>query len=398
MHIGLDAAMRISDREFNRLRTLRALRRAEPISRTDLAALAGLDGGTITEISGTLLGRNLIQEEKVPTGKRGRPQRHLRLNPEGAFAVGAYIGINGEIVCEIVNLRGDRLYLSSTAMGIVTSLEEFATVIATRIDAAITASGIVASSLSCAGVALPAVVDSSRGIVHWVQTFDTAPYPAALLMERKLGIPVIIDNNTNVLARAEHWFGDHEDLDTFSLFNIGYGISAAHYSSGTLYAGMHGLNSEIGHSKIMPDNGLPCVCGAEGCLDAYCSIGALINQCCVATGTPLPAFDGQAEMLAEFVRQAESGRTEVQHVFQRSARYLGIIVANHINSFDPGRIILMCEHPDLPAIFSETLQSVNANCIPPMRGLTAIEFRPFDQDLFRKGAAALVLEQLYRSL
>src|ERR1700761_7542044 len=98
--------MRISDREYNRLRVLRALRRAEPVSRTELAALSGLDGGTITEISAALLRRGLILEEKVETGKRGRPQRHLRLDPQGAHALAAYIGIEGRLVCEIVNLRG----------------------------------------------------------------------------------------------------------------------------------------------------------------------------------------------------------------------------------------------------------------------------------------------------
>jgi predicted NBD/HSP70 family sugar kinase len=390
--------MRTSDREHNRLRVLRALRRAEPIGRTDLANLAGLDGGTITEISSSLLNRSLILEEKIPTGRRGRPQLHLRLNPEGAYALAAYIGIAGQLVCEIVDLRGGQLYLSSSPIGITRSLQEFADRIATLVEETLDASGYGKSSISRIGIALPAVVDSDNGVVHWMQTLDAPPYPAARLIEDRLGIPVAIDNNTNVLARAEHWFGDHVNLDDFSIFNLGYGISAAHYFSGQLYAGAHGLNSETGHSKIVVDDGRPCVCGAQGCLDAYCSITALIQQGCEATAMPMPDIFDYSEALVALAQQARDGRKEIVAVFERASRYLGFAMANHINALDPGRIILLCEHPDLPEIFASAAAIAQENCLPPLKGLTTIEFRAFEQDLFRKGAAALVLEQLYRSL
>ncbi len=390
--------MRVSDQEFNRLRVLKALRRAEPIGRTDLSKLSHLTGGTITEISGTLLDRGLILEEKVASGQRGRPKIHLRLNPDGARAMGAYIGIDGRLVCEIVNLRGDQLHLIAQEIGTTHSLREFAAILATLIGSAIEASGHAKNSISRIGIALPAVVDSAGGVIHWVQTFDSPPFPAASLIEKTLGIPVSIDNNTNVLARAEHWFGDDEQSDDFTIIHVGHGISAAHYTNGTLASGAHGLNSEMGHSKIVAENGLPCGCGANGCLDAYCSTTALVRQACHATSRPMPDLADIANSLSTFLAEAKGGRREIQRLFERAGRFLGVAIANHVNAFDPGRIILMCEHPDLPEIFSNALRTVDANCLPPMRGITTIEFRTFEQDLFRKGAAALVLEHVYRSL
>lgn len=390
--------MRLSDRNYNRLRVFRALRRAEPVGRTDLAVLSRLDGGTITEIAGALLDRGLIFEEKVSTGKRGRPQLHLRLNPEGAYGLAAYIGIAGRLVCEIVNLRGDQVYLSSRPQGVVHTIEEFARVIAANIDDMIRASGHDRSTIARLGLALPAVVDSENGVIHWVQTLAVSPYPAAALIEQIIGIPVSIDNNTNVLARAEHWFGVHEQLDDFSVINLGYGISAAHYANGLLTAGAHGLNSELGHGKIVVDDGLPCACGARGCLDAYCSIGSIVRQVCEATSTPMPDPSHLDATLSAFADQARAGRGEVREIFERAGRYLGVAIANHINGHDPGRVILMCQHPDLPTVFSNTIPAVEANCLPPMRAITTLEFRGFEEDLFRKGAAALVLEQLYRTL
>lgn len=390
--------MRVSDQEFNRLSVLKMLRRAEPISRTDLARRSHLTGGTITEISATLLERGLVLEEKVASGQRGRPKIHLRLNPEGAFAIGAYIGIAGKLVCEIVNLRGDQIFLSAQDMGITRSLEEFASAMAVLIGNAIEASGRPANSISRIGIALPAVVDSIRGVIHWVQTFDSLPFPAAGMIEKILGIPVSIDNNTNVLARAEHWFGADEQIDDFTIFNIGYGISGAHYSNGILLSGAHGLNSELGHTKIVVEGGSPCECGGHGCLNTYCSVTALVRQACQATAKPMPGLHDIANALGEFRDEARRGHLEVRQIFERASRYLGIAVANHINASDPGRVILMCEHPDLPEILSGTIEAITENCLPPIKKITPIEFRSFDQDLFRKGAAALVLENLYKTL
>lgn len=390
--------MRITDREYNRLRVLRALRRAEPVGRTDLAALSGLDGGTITEISGSLLARGLIQEEKVSTGKRGRPQLHLRLNPQGAHAVAAYIGIAGDLVCEIVDLRGDQVFLTSRPMGKLNALSEWAETIAALIADAIRASGFDKTHILRAGIALPAVIDSGRGVVHWVQTFEAKPYPVATLIEELLGIPVTIDNNINVLARAEHWFGEHADADNFSLFNLGYGISAAHYANGILSTGAHGLNSEMGHCKMVAEDGLVCSCGAKGCLDAYCSIVGLVRQGRRVSSDCVSEASQIAVALAELAEQARLGSTEVQRIFERASLYLGMALANHINSFDPGRIVVLCEHPDTLAICAQALKYIDPNCLPPMQGITSIEFREFEADLYRKGAAALVLEQLYKTL
>jgi predicted NBD/HSP70 family sugar kinase len=390
--------MRISDREFNRLRVLKTLRRAEPISRTDLAALCGLDGGTITDISATLLTRGLIREEKIATGKRGRPQRHLRLDPHGALGLGAYVGVQGELTCEIVNLRGDQVHLSAFPIPPTHSMEELAQTLGELIQQAIASSKLGTGALACIGVALPALVDSRNGDLHWVQTMPARPYATARHIEDMLAIPVFLDNNTNVLARAEHWFGEGKRLDDFVLINLGYGISAARYSGGDLVLGTHGLNSEAGHSKIVVEDGRACTCGAYGCLNAYCSVVALVQQGCEVTGTKMPGYPDLDAALHALVAQAKRGHQGLNRLFDRAARYLGATIANLVNAQDPGRVVLLCEHADLPAIYAGTLPYFEAAVLPPLRGKTTVEFRAFEQDLFRKGAAALVLHRLYKSL
>ena len=389
--------MRIGDQEYNRLRVLKALRRAEPICRTDLARQSALTGGTITEISRDLVRRGLVIEEKSVSGKRGRPRVDLRLNPADHYALGAFIGAYGELECEIVNLKGEQVFEASREMASTVDLRAMSAQVATLIDDVIASAPGRKHEIARVGVALPAVVDSRGGMVHWLQTSDQRPTPVADIISTALGLPVTIDNNTNMLARAEHWFGTDDDPDDFTLLNLGLGISAARFVQGTLMAGAHGLNSELGHAKVMAEGGLPCVCGASGCLDAYCSVSGLARQLCGITGTVMPEFHGMNGLLSDFAGQAREGREDIRAIFDRAARMLGVAMASHVNGFDPGRIVLMCEHPDLPDLLAPSFHAaLDANCLPPFRSITRIEFRRYDQDFFRKGAAAMVMEQIYR--
>ena len=67
--------MRISDYELNRLQVLKAIRRSEPVARTDLVKLTGLAGGTITQLTADFVRRGVVIEEKAATGGMGRPDR-----------------------------------------------------------------------------------------------------------------------------------------------------------------------------------------------------------------------------------------------------------------------------------------------------------------------------------
>jgi len=65
--------MRISDYEWNRLQVLKAIRRSEPVARTDLVKMTGLAGGTITQLTADFVRRGVIMEEKAAPGAPGRP-------------------------------------------------------------------------------------------------------------------------------------------------------------------------------------------------------------------------------------------------------------------------------------------------------------------------------------
>lgn len=388
--------MRISDQELNRFRILKTVQRAEPIARTELTKLTGLGGATITEVTADLVHRGILIDETVATGSRGRPRRHLRINPEAAYVVGAFLFADGSLAVQIVNMRGQALFEKTSQVPGAATIEALVSNIADLIEATIGESGIARADINRVGVALPAMIDSIDGVIHWLQTFPVTPTSVAAVIERRLGLPVAIENTSNVHARAEHWFSEHAALDTFTLFINGLGIGSARYVDGLLRTGVNGFNSEVGHIKVVFKNGRPCACGARGCLEGYASIAGVVGRSCEAKGISWPRFQEMPAALEAFAAQARAGDQALMDIFQEAGWILGTVVANHVNEFDPGHVLVLNLNQTLCEMTTKSfLAALDENILAPLRARTLIEFTTGREDWFRKGAAALALEQCY---
>lgn len=390
--------MRILDPEFNRLNVLKKLRAAEPVSRTDLARMTGLTGGSMTAIVGDLVQRGLVIEEKASGTNRGRPRVNLRIDPQGAFVAGATLKVFGEIAVEIVNLRGENVFSFSQPVQPTSSLADLAGQFVRCVTAAIAASPVPSGKVSHVGIGLPAIVDNRAGLVKFLATFDAGPYPFAAAVEEAIGIPTRIDNNINLLARAEHWFGDGAGVDDFTLVLIDLGLGAATYRGGALVVGSHGAEAELGHTKIVPENGRPCHCGAFGCLETYASVSGIVSQHFDRLGRTPPSFLKAKAVLHDLAGQARAGGEDALDLFERTGRYLGIGIANHINMQDPERIVILAREPGLIDLISPAFfDSLHRNTLPPLRDLARVTFKQLDENGYARGAAAMVLEQLYQT-
>ena len=390
-------AMRISDQEYNRLAVLKRLRGAEPVSRTELAALSGLNGGTITAIVRDLVDRGLVREERTSSPGRGRPKVNLRIDPEAGFVAGASMTSDGRIEGEIVNLRGESVFSFHHAPRQSSKLDELAHCFADAIEQAIASASLAKNQIAQVGISLPAIVDRHRGVVEFLETFDDAPIPFAATVEGRLLIPTRIDNNMNLLARAEHWFGD-ADVEDFTIVLLGLGLGAARYQGGQLLTGSHGIEAEFGHTKIVPEGGRPCHCGAQGCLQTYSSISGMVQLWCEENGREPPLHHQMSRIFAEMVVLAQAGDTLVRGILSRAVRYLGRGLANHINMQDPQRIVVLSENADLVSLISEELfATLERDTLPVLRHRARITFKTMGRPRYAQGAAAMMLERIYKS-
>jgi predicted NBD/HSP70 family sugar kinase len=297
---------------------------------------------------------------------------------------------------EISNLRGDRLYGRALMLRRAPSIEALAADVAEVLEETIRASPLEKSGIHSIGMALAAVVDSDRGVVHMLQAYSAEPAPFAEIIARRLGVPVTIDNTVNVMARAEHWFGDDRQVDDFSLFVVGLGLGAAQYAGGMLQTGANGMSTEFQHVKLAIDEGPVCFCGARGCLAVLASGRGVVQRISERRGCS--ARLGEAsDLLPRFAREAQAGDAVAGEAFAYAGRLLGIAVANHINAVLPRRVVVLVLVPEMAdLIVAPFYASVQENTIPVFRGRTGIRFKVAPEVRYSHGAAAIVLERLYR--
>lgn len=390
--------MRMSDQQFNRLIVLKKLRAAQPVSRTELAGLSGLTGGTITAIIADLVRRGLIIEEKVEIGGRGRPKINLSINPHGAFVVGATLSDEGPVLIDIVDLNGVSVFSCAPRLAPTTIWDDLAGQLAAVIAKSIEASPVSKENIAQVGIGLSAIIDNRSGTALMMETFEPGPFPFAGAVAHRLGIPVHLDNSMNLLARAEHWFGDATGVDDFTLVILDLALGGACYRDGQLVVGSRGIEAELGHTKIIAENGRLCHCGATGCLQTYCAISGIVGQYREAQGLPELHYLDLRNAFGEMVKEASKGNMLVLGIFQRAGRYLGVGIANHVNMQDPDRIVILCREPDLVSLISAPFfEALQQNILPALYDRTRFAFNELTSHSYSKGAAAMVLEQVYQA-
>ncbi|NVI92248.1 ROK family protein [Actinomadura sp. BRA 177] len=133
------------------------------------------------------------------------------------------------------------------------------------------------SPAEAAGIALPGIVDESRGTAVHSANLGWRDVPMLHLARERLGIPVAIGHDVRTGGLAEAVLGAGRDTDDFVFMAIGTGIAAALILNGAPYPGTLGWSGEIGHVVVRP-NGADCACGNQGCLETYASASAISRR------------------------------------------------------------------------------------------------------------------------
>jgi len=142
-----------------------------------------------------------------------------------------------------------------------------------------------------------------------------------------MGLPVLIDNDTNMVTLAELWFGAGRGRQSFAVVTIEYGVGMGLVLDNRLYRGSGGLGLELGHTKVQLDGAL-CRCGKRGCLEAYLADYALVREARVALGMHSESFGPIDIMLETLYEQAKAGNQNARTIFHRAGRYLAVALSN----------------------------------------------------------------------
>jgi glucokinase len=140
--------------------------------------------------------------------------------------------------------------------------------IAACLDEALAAAGLRRRDLVAVGVGVPGRVDPERGHVTLAVNLGWTDFALRDALQLELGVPVVIENDVRAAAIGLHERRVVGEVDDLAYLAVGTGIAAGVVLGGRLHRGARGLAGEIGHA-IVDRDGPRCVCGQQGCLEAF---------------------------------------------------------------------------------------------------------------------------------
>lgn len=180
-------------------------------------------------------------------------------------------------------------------------------------------------------VAVPEIVDTVMGL--WNSYKNGVGIPLRDSLQKRLGIPVFIDNDVNIAAIGEKYFGSMTYNYNFFYLNVSNGIGGAIFLNNRLYRGSHNGAGEVGHIPI-EENGEKCFCGNEGCLETVASSVAIQKYYGKLTNDPNPPI------YKEIAARARQGDISAVAVFSRAAYALGRTIATILNTTNITRFVI----------------------------------------------------------
>jgi predicted NBD/HSP70 family sugar kinase len=374
------------------------VRAAGLMPRVQVAKELGVSPASVTTITSELIEIGLLEEVTVPrdgaeTG-RGRPPVALGVRAGAHLVVGMKLS-DREHTAVLLDFAGN--LVASEAVPREPAASDPATLLAASealLDRVTASAGVSRSAISAVGIGVPGFVDNPSGHVFWSSVLNVRSFDLARVATERLGLPVTVDNDANLVALAELWFGAGRERADFAVVTIEHGLGMGLVLNHRLYRGGQGVGMELGHTKVQLDGAL-CRCGQRGCLEAYVADYALARE--ATTALNWMHKDGQSVqvLLESLYDHAKAGNGAARSIFRRAGRYLAVGLANVVNLFDPALIILSGERMRYDYLYAaDTLAEMENLVLATGRPLPPIEVHAWGDMLWAHGAAALALSSV----
>jgi predicted NBD/HSP70 family sugar kinase len=369
-------------RRVNAALVMRALRRNPGASQRELAGLTGLDKATVSAVVSQLVAGGFAARRQGggPTRRLGRPAVALDI-PRAAGTVFG-VRLEPDAIAVVAGDLAGRIVDRQTGAGAadparaVRALQAIMGELRRRLEPA---------PLRATGIGVPGLIGRG-GDLLFGPNLGWRDVPLNALLHGRLGMPVVLDNDTNAAAIAEREFGCCRGVDDFVYVAGHSGIGGAVFVGGALYRGAGGVAGEFGHIKVVP-GGRTCACGGEGCLEAYASVPGLLRSL-AERGAPAAGLDDVA-------RRAAAADALVLSLLAETGLLVGRVLSSLVSALNPSCIViggdLVAVAPwMLPALREELARSTLADVAAGLR----IELSPLGSDAVLMGGVALALQKV----
>ena len=334
----------------------------------------------------------------------GRPAVPLILRPDGGAVIGMEIGVDF-IAILLTNFVAETLWEtrieikpSQPQSNIIGQAEQL-------VDQALSIAKEQQLRPLGLGVGLPELINLDQGELIIAPNLNWRNVPLRLMWNQRFRLPVYVENEANLAALGEYYFGVARGIENFVYLSAGIGLGGGIMIGGNLFRGGYGYAGEIGHVQRDPQ-GEKCSCGRIGCWETQVGPRAVLRRVkkelqIHSDQFLLNACQGNFDNLTfeMVVKFALDGNSICCQAIEDVATYLGAGIADLVNVFNPQLVVIggafILGKDILQPIIQKTIFS---NALQPSADSLRIAFSERGADACAFGAVAIVLDDILREM
>ncbi|MDH3675891.1 MAG: ROK family transcriptional regulator, partial [Anaerolineae bacterium] len=328
-------------REINLSTILNRLRENAPISRSALAEMTGLNKTTVSSLVQELIDQQFVHEVGLDSVGTGRPAMLLELNPAAGCIISSEIGVDFiSVICSNFASQVIWQHKESTRSdaGLQATLEHTLTLLHRAADAACNSY----DSLLGLAIGVPGLVDRQNGTLLFAPNLNWTDVPLGDILREEFELPIFIDNEANLAALGEYYFGAAKYFSEVLYVSAGAGLGGGIVHDGQLINGATGFAGEFGH-MTMDEEGEFCSCGNRGCWETQVNQAALFRNIRQAIMSDRGAarrstmLSGDLDQLTVplVVKAARAGDPIALAALDKVGHHLGVGIASLVNALNP---------------------------------------------------------------
>ncbi|MEU5424779.1 ROK family protein [Streptomyces olivoreticuli] len=365
-------------RRINSAVVLHALRAAAPPASptlTDLTKVTGLSRPTVEGVVEGLMESGLVVEVPAEEGearRQGRPARRFRFRVEAGHLMGIEIGPH-RIAALMADLGGRVMGATSLDVAETASADERLGCVRVAVADLLERSGVPRSGLRAVGVASPGIVEADGTVRLGTALPGWTGLPLGERLQRSFRCPVLVENDANAAAVAEHWKGAATGSDDVVFVLAGLSPGAGSLIGGRLHRGYGGAAGEIGALHLL---------GREATPEVVLS----------TTGEPLHPLD-EAQVARVFTL-AREGDERARAAVDRFIRRLVHDVAALVLALDPELVVVGGWAAGLSGVLEPLRTELARYCLRPPRVVQSL----LGEAAVATGALRLALDHVEEQL
>jgi predicted NBD/HSP70 family sugar kinase len=362
-------------RRINSAVVLHALRDAGAASLTELVKYTGLSRPTVEGVIDGLAEAGLVEPVAAEPGdarRQGRPARRFRFRADAGHLLGIEVNAH-RVRAVLADLSGHIVCSQTNQVAEAASADERLDRVRGAVAELLRRAGVARSTLWAVGVGTPGIV-AADGSVHLGTALPGwTGLPLAERLGRSFRCPVLVENDANAAAVAEHWLGASQGVADSVYVTAGLSPGAGSLIGGRLHRGFGGAAGEIGALHLLGRQATP-------------------EHLLSTTGKPLHPLDEQA--VAEVFAQAKRGEERAVGAVERFLDRLVHDVAALVLALDPEMVVVGGWAAGLDGALAPLRERLARYCLRTPR----VALSQLGSDAVAMGALRLALDHVEEQL